>query len=373
MIADTATLWWELMAGPQLLIGKVADALYEGKNVLLQASGCLPWQDQMRDFLTHRISYTQIEPVRLHRGPAAQIVPQILRQLHRSRVNRCPSDYRAQLAYLKGERIFQGSVIWIQLEPDCPAAPIAQLLSDFRGGGIEAGGALILELPDTVPVPRLSAAAEVISCGKMVRFGDVRLFSSILADSDSKIPDPYKSYAAQLATQLSGGDGELVPVLLQYLRPDEEPRDSLARLRQDMPEYAERLPNGAKLEQQIWKAQLHTAFSEIEMARIQTVSEYADIIEKALNTEYWDPKRDETGFIKQPGVTLTCSDDVELGTLTFMMAVRQKSDHSQYLLYIPDEQMRKKIFFLHDCRNELAHHRSCQSDKMWKLLMMFSA
>ena len=59
---------------------------------------------------------------------------------------------------------------------------------------------------------------------------------------------------------------------------------------------------------------------------------------------------------------------------------RQLGNDLKLVVYLEDEpgpemqeQMRKKIFFLHDCRNELAHHRSCQSDKMWKLLMMFSA
>lgn len=377
MIADAATLWWEMIAGPQLLIEKVTDALYKGSNILLQTPGSLPWQEQMRDFLTHRISCARIELVRLRASPATHIIPQILQQLYRSRVNRCPSDYKAQLAYLKGERIFQRSVIWIQLEPDCPAAPIAQLLSDFRSGGIEDDGALILELPDTVSIPRLSAAAEVISYMETVRFGDVRLFSSMLADSNPKIPNQEKSYDAQLAAQVAGRDGELVPVLLQYLGLDEEPEESLARLRQDMPEYAGRLPSGEKLEQQIWKAQLYTVFAEIEMARIQIAVEYADTIEEALATMYWNPRKDkakdQTGYVKQFDAAITCAGDVELGTLTFMMTVRRASDHGQYLLYIPDEQERNKIFFLHKCRNSLAHHHRCRSDQMRELLAMFFA
>ena len=78
MIADAATLWWEMIAGPQLLIEKVTDALYKGSNILLQTPGSLPWQEQMRDFLTHRISCARIELVRLRASPATHIIPQIL-------------------------------------------------------------------------------------------------------------------------------------------------------------------------------------------------------------------------------------------------------------------------------------------------------
>ena len=42
MIADAITLWWETMAGPQILIRRIADALSEGKSVLLRSSRRLP-------------------------------------------------------------------------------------------------------------------------------------------------------------------------------------------------------------------------------------------------------------------------------------------------------------------------------------------
>ena len=32
MIADAITLWWETMAGPQILIRRIADALSEGAS-----------------------------------------------------------------------------------------------------------------------------------------------------------------------------------------------------------------------------------------------------------------------------------------------------------------------------------------------------
>ena len=59
MIADAITLWWETMAGPQILIRRIADDLSEGKSVLLRSSGRLPWQEQMRDILSHQLGKNQ--------------------------------------------------------------------------------------------------------------------------------------------------------------------------------------------------------------------------------------------------------------------------------------------------------------------------
>lgn len=373
MIADAVTLWWETMAGPQILIRQIADALSEGKNVLLRTSGRLPWQEQMRDILSHQLSSTTIEQAELGPGTPQQLIPQLLGQLRRTRASLCPLEYRAQLTYLLDEQIFQGSVVWLQPDYDCDLRPAVHLLSDFRGKGLERSGCFVLAVPDQFSLPRLSGSVEVIDCSEAIHFGDVRLFASILADMQPGLPEEFRLYAAQLAAHLAGLNGELVPPLLQYLRPDQEPAESLKEIRHDILVDPSLLPDPARLEQSVWKAQLQTVFADIEMARLRIVSDWSDAIEDALETEYWEPQKNRTGFIEQMGERLTEAEGVELGTLVRMMVLRRKEDHNQYLLYIPDEQTREWICFLRTCRNKLAHHVPCPQAEMSQLLSGLAA
>lgn len=373
MIADAITLWWETMAGPQILIRRIADALSEGKNVLLRTSGRLPWQEQMRDILSHQLSSTTIEQAELGPGTPQQLIPQLLGQLRRTRASLCPLEYRAQLTYLLDEQIFQGSVVWLQPDYDCDLRPAVHLLSDFRGKGLERSGCFVLAVPDQFSLPRLSGSVEVIDCSEAIHFGDVRLFASILADMQPGLPEEFRLYAAQLAAHLAGLNGELVPPLLQYLRPDQEPAESLKEIRHDILVDPSLLPDPARLEQSVWKAQLQTVFADIEMARLRIVSDWSDAIEDALETEYWEPQKNRTGFIEQMGERLTEAEGVELGTLVRMMVLRRKEDHNQYLLYIPDEQTREWICFLRTCRNKLAHHVPCPQAEMSQLLSGLAA
>ena len=166
MIADVITLWWETMAGPQILIRRIADALSEGKIVLLRYSGRLPWQEQMRDILSHQLSSATIEHAELNSGTPQQLIPQLLGQLRRTRASICPLEYRAQLTYLLDEHIFQGSVVWLHLATSCDLLPAVHLISDFRGKGLERSGCFVLAVPDQFSLPRLSGSVEVIDCSE---------------------------------------------------------------------------------------------------------------------------------------------------------------------------------------------------------------
>ena len=188
----------------------------------------------------------------------------------------------------------------------------------------------------------------------------MRLFASILADMQPGLPEEFRLYAAQLAAHLAGLNGELVPPLLQYLRPDQEPAESLKEIRNDILVDPSLLPDPARLGQSVWKAQIQTVFADIEMARLRIVSDWSDAIEDALETEYWEPQKNRTGFIEQMGERLTEAAGVEL-------------DHNQYLLYIPDEQTREWICFLRTCRNKLAHHVPCPQAEMSQLLSGLAA
>ena len=118
----------------------------------------------------------------------------------------------------------------------------------------------------------------------------------------------------------------------------------------------------------IWQAQLQTVFADIEMERLRITAQWEGLITDALHTAAWDFRKGDLDTLRQFGEELRSAADVELGTLVYMMGLRKSDDHSQWLLYIPDEEEREWIYFLCKCRNKLAHHTNCSPEEMLRLL-----
>ena len=107
-----------------------------------------------------------------------------------------------------------------------------------------------------------------------------------------------------------------------------------------------------ELEHRLWSAQVQVLFPIIEMERIALIEKWYDIIQDALDSNY----------ITQYNEPLRNAIDVELGSLCYMM--KHRTESGLYMLYIPDENERDWISFLHDCRNQLAHASICTTDQV---------
>lgn len=369
-MVDEMTLWWENMAGPRMFIEKIATSLSDGKNVVLRLDGDLPWHSSMRDYLAHQLSPVQIRQATLQSGEKQEIIPQLLKQLSKVNVGHCPQDYKQQISYVKDQGAFQDCVIWIELEPGCDPYRVMQFLSDFRGKSLSESGCFVLEVPTGQCLPNFSKFVAVLNGSEAIRPDDLHLFSSILADGICELPDSFRNYAAWLAADLAGKNGELVPTILQALKPTEEPAVIWAALEEEY-EFIPRKTT-SELKQLIWQAQLQTVFADIEMERLKITTRWEAVITVALQTKAWDPKKNESYFVRQFGEEIECAANVELGTLVHMMSLRKSDDHSQWLLYIPDDESREWICFLCACRNKLAHHKDCQPEEIIRLLSELS-
>ena len=73
-------------------------------------------------------------------------------------------------------------------------------------------------------------------------------------------------------------------------------------------------------------------------------------------------------YISQFGEQITDPYDLELGTLTWMMA--KQDDNWMRYLYVPDENTRERIRFLKDCRNCLAHMDCCTVEQIQTLISL---
>lgn len=371
MVDDVMSFWWENITGPQMMIEEIVRHLTEGKNVVLRLDVRLPWTEQMRDLVMHQLERARLELLSwadVHENN--EIVPKILKNIRRGGLDACPSGYDSQLAYLKNEGIFRNSVVWVVPEGEGEQPLLVRFLSDYRGKGLEEHGVFVAEIPAGQHLPKLSGSTAVVNSKDYIRHGDLLLYANVLVDGERKFPAEYKGYIACVAANLAGRNAGLVPVLLGGIDfENEDPKEAFCRLwEQGYLDELDVLPDGQELEQRLWKAQLQSAFAGIEMERLKIANEHAAEIEEAIATKYWEPKWNRYGYITQYGEELSCASDVELGTLVRMMNLRRGDEQKQYLLYFPDEQLRGWITFLTECRNRLAHHKTCTPEQMKHLL-----
>lgn len=78
----------------------------------------------------------------------------------------------------------------------------------------------------------------------------------------------------------------------------------------------------------------------------------------------WPPS--SAAPVYQYGERLTSPQDVELGTLVYLMGSRDRE--GLYRLYIPQERTRERIRLLHGCRNQIAHMKCCGVQQVRRLL-----
>ncbi len=111
------------------------------------------------------------------------------------------------------------------------------------------------------------------------------------------------------------------------------------------------------IERRIWKAQMQILFPLIELERIKLIEKWEDNISRAL----------QENRITQYGKQIYEPFDVELGTLDYYMHKYQEGGRWTYIS-INDATDRRRIEFLHECRNILAHVGCCSTEQVVELL-----
>ena len=195
---------------------------------------------------------------------------------------------------------------------------------------------------------------------------DLELFAAILL-SDKKAPADAKHYASNVAANICMGDAEVLEAVadeinLSFIDPIKTLKNALSRFPDEL--ITSRNQHFAKLfdvntnvlYKTIWEAQLQSFYSLVEVQLIQLIEKWNDNIRDTLANH----------TITQYGEHITEPNDVELGTLFFMISTQ--SQIGKYILYIPDEYDRKRIRFLRDFRNNLAHSVMSEPECVTKFL-----
>ncbi len=369
--------WWNHITGPNVVVSSVVSALLDGKMVVLKVPSDLPWRHSMRSAVhtafTERADCSDvvIELSDLRNENARQMQPGrfILDRFATPTISR---GYREKSKvtvqdYISAKDIIKNRIVWIKgIDPDV-AGEWIRFCRGFSQRSA-AQGLFVLEVNENTSVTETNLL-RVINFSDCVSNYDVQLFNSFVLGNQKQYSDGWKKYIAVCTAAICGVDAEISQTMLQSLDfRVESPLEGIRQIDQ-MPDFMRRGENGsnhvlwhyrngdmALLEHRLWSAQVQVLFPMIELERVELIGRYERQIREVL----------ASGRITQYNQILQEPMDVELGTLSYWMGA--KMEDGFYTLYIPSEEDRKRIRFLHTCRNQLAHASCCTPEQVEQLL-----
>ena len=363
--------WWNN-------ITSVADTLLENKMVVLKVPADLPWRHSMRgaihtafqgrsassDVVIETIDIVDDNPKDTEPG---RFILDRYASLSISRGYREKSRITVQ-EYILAKEVIKNRIIWVKGLADKTAEKWMKFCRGFSQCSAETG-LFVLEIHGKISVLE-TRLLKCIDFGNYVSSYDVQLFNSFILDRREEYSETWKRYISTSAALVCDSDAEISEMLLRTV--DFKTQSVLDGIKEiaDMPEFLRRGGESdsnhvlwhyrnmdtAELLHRVWCSQVQVLFPIIELERVQIIEKWKQPIQEALNDN----------SITQYGELLRDAIDVELGTLCFMMKHRVNS--GLYMLYIPDEEERERIDFLHDCRNQLAHAVCCTTIQIVKLL-----
>lgn len=363
-INEWKEFWWTGITGPRTVITKVADLILNRNTVVLLVPDDLPWRHDMRSAIEAAFR------------PKAAILNMIIQQIDAADV--CPAGidpgryllqrfaqgeihnaYREKAGislqkYMVQNNVLRNTIVWIKGLKATHAGNWINFCKGYKASTIE-DGLIILEIRGDA-LPKAMQKIKTVSLTDSVSHYDLQRFNSFILDSFSGYTETWKQYISTVVARLCDIDAEVSEKLISIIDfRSEEPLTGIQRIA-EMPEFELRGQVGSEhilacfrigetdeLKKKIWSAQMQTLFPLIEFERMSIVSNWYDEIQQALNIH----------SIIQYHKKLSDPLDMELGTLVYHLS--HKADDHRYFIYIPDDAVRERIRFLHDCRNILAH------------------
>lgn len=370
--------WWNKITGAHVVVANVANALLENSTAVLKVPSDLPWRHSMRSTIQTEFQNRNdsrdvvIEPVDAIDDNPEDLDPGrfILQRYAPSAISR---GYREKSKisiqeYIAQHGVIKNRIIWVKGLDAKSANSWIKFCRGFLPKTVP-DGLFVLEIHGSVNISD-SKHLRVIDFNSCVSSYDVQLFNSFVLDDEEVHTDIWKKYISTSAALVCDVDAEVSELLLRIV--DFETEDAIAGVKRisELPDFERRgqednskhvlwyYRNNKKneLEHRIWSAQVQVLFPIIELERVQIIRTWDSTIEEVLNKHE----------VLQYGERIIQSMDVELGTLCYMMARRVTYD--AYMLHIPDDEVRERIKFLHECRNLLAHVSCCPPEYVAKLL-----
>lgn len=370
--------WWKNITGPHVVVTKVSEALLDNRMVVLAVPSDLPWRHAMRGAIQTAFrdrldsSNIVIEPIDVVDDNPDGLEPgRLILSLFSSAL--ISKGYREKSRvsiqnYIAAKNVIQNRIVWVKGLRGAVAEKWIKFCRGFEQRTMQEG-LFVLEVQGEMRQKDIRPLA-LINYGGCVSNYDVQLFNSFVLDDQDRYSDTWKKYIASVAASICDTDAEVSVELLETV--DFQKQSALDGIKAiaESPEYGRRGKEDnsnhvlwycrndktEELEHRLWRAQVQVLFPIIEMERVSLIEKWRDLIQEALDTNY----------VTQYNEQLRNASDVELGTLCYMM--KHRTDTGLHMVYIPDEEEREWISFLHDCRNQLAHASCCTNEQVVGLL-----
>lgn len=370
--------WWNNITGARTVVDRVAMALLENKMVVLRVPSDLPWRYPMRSAIQTAFNeHTDSRDIVIETIDAADRNPtnlepgRFILQHYASSAVKAGYREKARISiqdYISDRNVIKNRIIWVKGLDEQNAGQWLQFCRGFSPRSA-ADGLFVLEIHCKVSAPE-SRYMQCIDFDDCVSSYDVQQFNSFILDSQEYYSANWKRYISTIAASVCGVDAEVSELLLRLtdfrtetaiegLSHVDETGDFSRRgteCASSHPLWYLRANKTAELTHRIWVAQIQVLFPIIELKRQQIINKWYDTIKNALmeNT------------VTQFGEKITDPIEVELGTLCYMLTCKTYADYR--MLYIPNEEDRVRIHFLHTCRNKLAHMGCCLPEEVVDLL-----
>lgn len=378
MIAEE--FWWNSITGPRRVASKVLEALKANKMVLLKVPDDLPWRHAMRGCIEQQFRETSdsydilidsldaVDEV-TETDPGTFLLDKYSAHNEDVQVGfREKRNYHIQ-DYLKDNKVLNNRVIWIKGMTGDQVKAWADFCEQYSIKALSEG-CFVMEVHGKLPNEAYKNI-EIVSYEDYVTDYDVQSFNSVYLNETSSYGIEWKQYLAILAATVCGSDAEFSKAFIDEgdFKHDEV-KDMLYKLAesgdfarrgndkesQHILSYVRKKDETA-IERRIWKAQMQILFPLIELERIKLIEKWEDNISRAL----------QENRITQYGKQIYEPFDVELGTLDYYMHKYQENSRWTYIS-INDASDRRRIEFLHECRNILAHVGCCSTEQVVELL-----
>ncbi len=369
---DWSEFWWTNITGAHLVVTKVVDALADHTAVIVDIPPDLPWRQQMRSVIEDEFRRKTGDSDRIieiidaadevseDTEPGRFLLDRFapnkeVRNGYRERSQKSIQDY------IRENDVLKSRVIWVKGLSRAQAAKWITFCRDYGRSAVDSGS-FVLEVQGSTQ--KLDSgrmcSVRLLDC---ISSDDVQLFNSFIAAEKAGYSMEWRRYLSTAAASICDTDAEVSAHLLEQI--DIKKQSPLTMLGELAGEDAYAARGAAsdsehvfaywrrqdlqELEQRLWKAQVKTLFPLIEMERIRIITFYEYELRSILEERY----------IEQFSERITNPVALELGTLCYVM---RKFD------CIRDQDLRDRIFFLHKCRNHLAHAHCCNVSEVRGLL-----
>lgn len=365
--------WWNDIAGARNLINMVVNSIYDKKFVALHIPSDLPWRESMRACIQNKIkknsniSYNVVieiidiaDEYRNNQSPGMFLLQRFSKK---SIANGYRESERLSIQkYMLRNNVLNNRIIWLKgMEEDSINAWI-----QFCNGFEENSNVyFILEIKNDSSFKE-SPLFNDVYFSKTVFPYDVYLFNRIVLADKNSFSEEWMKYIAVITTKLCEVDAEVAYYFINNT--DFRNEDCLLSLKKisKLPKFTRRGSDYNQqhilaicrqnlddlLQKKLWEAQVNVLFSIIEIERMKIIDDNISKLSTLLNNFY----------IEQYGEKLCNSYDLELGTLKYIY------ENKKYKNFSCDEFDYRKIVFLRQCRNKLAHMNCCCYDEVRILL-----